>query len=51
MVYQDPLTEQRPEGEAVLMEKVGENEHTEDWRVSFVGDKSPEWWTRTIKKR
>jgi len=48
MIYLDPLTEQKPEDEAILMSKVTEDHDTETWRVVFVSDAFQT--TRTIKK-
>ncbi len=42
-VYQDPMTEQKPEGEAILLRKLGEdppeaNPRLEAWWVRFLED-------------
>jgi hypothetical protein len=44
-VYEDPWTEKRPEGEAKLIEKVGDDGEREQWLVKFVFDQSrhPRW--------
>lgn len=40
MVYQDPITQQNPEGEAVLLQKEIDDlaDGLEYWQVSFEGD-------------
>lgn len=50
MVYQDPLTENRPEGEAKLIRKLDENklDQTEYWDVLFVGDDPDQVCSRII---
>ena len=49
MIYQDPLTEKMPEGEATLLRRIGERQHDgydgctlERWRVRFDGETEPE---------
>lgn len=41
MIYEDPFTEEKPEGEVVLVEKlIDHGEEQEYWEVRFVG---PDW--------
>ena len=35
-IYEDPLTERKPEGEARLLRKIAENDEFEDWEVEFL---------------
>ena len=35
MIYEDPVTQTKPEGEAVLLRKVSEDEYSERWIVRF----------------
>jgi hypothetical protein len=37
MIYEDPVTQTKPEGEAVLLRKVSEDEYSERWIVRFTG--------------
>ena len=38
MIYEDPLTCEKPEGNAQLIRKIKEDKTFEYWEVSFVGD-------------
>lgn len=41
MIYEDPITETKPEGKATLLRKMGEcttEGGLESWRVCFAGD-------------
>jgi hypothetical protein len=38
MIYEDPITEQKPEGKAELLKKVGGDEEVEQWIVRFLDD-------------
>lgn len=40
MIYEDPLTEQKPEGIAVLVKHIHESNGIETWKVRFVQDGS-----------
>lgn len=49
MIYQDPITEKKPEGMAELIKQVGGDSEQELWEVRFKGEK--ETYIRTIKAR
>ena len=49
MIYQDPITEQKPEGKACLLHKIEDlPDGLERWKVCFEGDNG-EVYERTIK--
>jgi len=51
IIYEDPITKQKPEGEAVLIKKLGtcgfwEGKELQRWEVRFIaGD-----WTKTFER-
>jgi hypothetical protein len=49
-IYYDPFTEQKLEGEAVLLEKIEEDELFETWAVRFKGDGEKDISSRMILK-
>ena len=51
MIYQDPLTETKPEGMALLVDLIQEDGELERWRVKFMEDMPfAETYERWIKK-
>jgi hypothetical protein len=49
MIYQDPITEKKPEGKATLLHKVMDlSDGLERWKVCFAGDDG-EVYERTAK--
>lgn len=48
-IYHDPLTEQKPEGTAELIEFLGENTMFENWVVRFRGSPDEPTVERRIK--
>lgn len=38
MIYEDPLTCEKPEGNALLIKKIKEDRNFQYWRVRFVVD-------------
>ena len=49
IIYKDPITEQDPEGKAVLLHKIGNiGDGLERWKVCFEGEDG-EVYERTIK--
>jgi hypothetical protein len=49
MIYQDPITEKKPEGKATLLHKVMDlSDGLERWKVCFAGDDG-EVYERTVK--
>lgn len=38
MIYQDPFTRQRPEGQARLLSLLSDDGETQRWRVRFLGE-------------
>jgi len=51
MIYQDPVTRQKPEGEAVLFELISQDEDFERWGVVFVPTSGLEDPDRTVYER
>ena len=49
-IYEDPITCQKPEGDAILVTKIDENANSETWKVHFRGDEIGTNYERTIKK-
>lgn len=50
MIYAKPLTREEPEGEATLVEKMGEGRGVEMWMVRFDGDADDDLYCRVIKR-
>ena len=49
MIYQEPITETKPEGKAVLLHRIGSlSDGLERWKVCFEGDDG-EVYERIIK--
>lgn len=52
MIYEDPLTMQKPEGKARLIKKIGHSILAQHWFVHFIADEDPdEKVSRWIKKK
>ncbi len=50
-IYEDPITEQKPEGKAILLHKVMElADNLERWKVCFEGEDGTVY-ERTIKAK
>lgn len=50
MIYEDPLTMQKPEGKAKLIKRVRENESAELWTVAFLSEDESTEYLRWLKK-
>ena len=49
MIYEDPMTETKPEGKALLLRKMHDEAGMERWKVCFVGEDGAVY-ERVIKK-
>ena len=51
MIYQDPITELKPEGKATLLHRIQKlSDDLERWKVCFAGDDG-EVYERTVKNK
>ena len=50
MIYEDPITRQKPEGKAVLLRKIADmGDSLERWAVRFEGDGADSIYERNIR--
>lgn len=50
MIYEDPMTQKKPEGKAVLVGKIAETQVMERWNVKFESDEDQITYARWIAK-